>query len=73
MRARVTHSAAVFAPQLPSRNNLLLYPPGSPGSADYRTNVMPTAGRSIFVRSEYSTYDKGIKTGTTSSWSGALV
>ena len=56
-------------------SKLLLYSPGTPrGSADYGTNVMPTAGCSMFsFRPQYSTYDKGIKTGILSSWRVALV
>jgi hypothetical protein len=73
MRARVTHPAAAFAPQLPCKEQLAFVSSRLPGSADYGTKVRPTAGCSIFLRSEYFTYDKGIKTGTTSSWSGALV
>jgi hypothetical protein len=55
-------------------NYLLSYSPSSPGSADYGTNVRPTAGRSNFsFRSEYSNYDKGTKSGILSGWRVALV
>jgi hypothetical protein len=71
MSTRVAPMARLsfFVPQHPCNELLLLYFRASPGSADYGTNVRPTAGYSIFsFRSKYSIYNKGIKTGILSSW-----
>jgi hypothetical protein len=64
----------VFVPQHPCNELLTFVFSRLPGECRLRDECQAHAGRAILsFRSEYSTYDKGIKTGTLSSWRAARV
>jgi hypothetical protein len=65
---------AVFVPQHPCNELLTFVFSRLPGESRLRDECQAHAGRAIFsFRSEYCTYDKGIKTGILSRWRVARV